>query len=255
MTAARCNLSTESLEVDYGLVAWDSAALGRPAAQIFEIHLRGPDAAADFRPFRDWCVSNDIALVSCRLSHLQLRESMFLEDQGFRFIEMVHHPVLAVLDGFGVGDEALRIESAAPADYPVIRDIAERAFSYERFAQDPRLDPALAGRRYGNWVDNTRGSDSQQLIKFVVEQTIVGFFIIEVRADGTCYWHLTAIAPEYHGQGYGKRAWRKAVAYAQGLGATRIRTTIAARNTPVLNLYVRLGFQFEAPSMSFHWLA
>jgi hypothetical protein len=36
-------------------------------------------------------------------------------------------------------------------------------------------------------------------------------------------------------------------------GVTKVRTTIAARNVPVINLYARLGWRFMRCQMTYHW--
>ena len=72
--------------------------------------------------------------------------------------------------------------------------------------------------------------------------------------DGTCYWHLNAVATELQGKGYGRRAWSAMLQHAQANGARRVRTSIVARNHRVLNLYARLGFRFPPPLMTLHWV-
>jgi len=248
-------IDTPALSARQAIVTWDTIALGAPAGQITRLEVRAAGAEAAFAQHLAWRAAHGVRMVSCRLPHDRLRESMLLETHGYRFIEMVHHPYLASLTGFDDDGDTLRVLPATAADYEPVRGMAERAFTHERFASDPRLSPAVSSRRYGNWVDNTRGHATQRLIKFDDDGMVVGFFIIEFDTDGTCYWHLTAIAPDFQGQGYGWRAWRKAIAYATAHGASRVATTIAARNVPVMNLYVRLGFRFAAPSMTFHWLA
>ena len=79
-------------------------------------------------------------------------------------------------------------------------------------------------------------------------------FVTEVLDDSTCYWHLNAVAPEMQGQGLGKRAWLTMLALAQQDGNARVRSSIVVRNTRVMNLYAGLGFRFEAPSMTLHWV-
>ncbi|NIM40420.1 MAG: GNAT family N-acetyltransferase, partial [Hydrogenophaga sp.] len=36
----------------------------------------------------------------------------------------------------------------------------------------------------------------------------MAFFIVEAPAPIEAYWHLTAVAPAFQGQGYGRRVWR-----------------------------------------------
>jgi RimJ/RimL family protein N-acetyltransferase len=83
---------------------------------------------------------------------------------------------------------------------------------------------------------------------------LVAFFVTELLPDGTCYWHLNAVAPGVQGKGYGLRAWLTMLRHARDSGARRVRTSIAARNHRALNLYARLGFRFSPPLMTFHWV-
>ena len=73
--------------LECALVPWDSATLGFPVAQISRVEL-GEDAqpAELLDAFEAWCVSHKVRLVSSRLDHMQLRESMALEELGFRFV-------------------------------------------------------------------------------------------------------------------------------------------------------------------------
>ena len=84
--------------------------------------------------------------------------------------------------------------------------------------------------------------------------TQVALFITETLPGDICYWHLTAIAPHLQGRGYGRRTWETMLEHARRHGARQVRTSIAARNHRVLNLYARLGFHFPPPLMTFHWV-
>ena len=87
-------VDTPSLYLEWSDAPWDSVIFGFPVLQIINIEVRGSDAAADFQQFklaRDDCGSK---FVSTRLSHDRLRESMLLESNGFRFIEMLYRPEL-----------------------------------------------------------------------------------------------------------------------------------------------------------------
>jgi RimJ/RimL family protein N-acetyltransferase len=247
-------IDTPRLLLEWAEAPWDTAIFGYPVAQITRIEVR-EEAGADFTAFEK---ARDVAgtgLVSCRLAHECLRESMFLEARGFRFIEMVYQPELdhrPLSDS--TPDSLLQVGLAGDKDLPAVLDIAGRAFRTERFHTDPRLDPALGDQRYRNWVKSSLHHPSQRLFVMRDQSRIVAFFVTELQADGTCYWHLTAVAPDAQGQGYGRRAWRTMLRLARDQGAARVQTCIAARNHRVLNLYARLGFRFPPPLMTFHWV-
>lgn len=248
-------LETGALSLAYFQVPWDSEIFGFPVAQIAEMRVAGPKQAwADLSPFLAWLEQESIHLASCRLPQDRLHESMLLERAGFRFVEMVLHPHLADLQAYPCAPQELRVERADDADLPAIEEMAAQAFGHERFHTDPRLNRTLADRRYRVWVRNSHDHPTQRLYKISDGAELVAFFVTENQPDGLCYWHLTAISPAFQGRGYGKRVWREMLYFHQREGMARIGTTIAARNTPVLNLYASLGFRFQPPEMTLHWL-
>ncbi len=247
-------LSTTHLRLRCQAVPWDSQAFGFAVAQLVDLQVGDSRAAeSDYQAVRRWLREQDIKILSCRLPHDQLHESIFLEGQGLRFIEMVLHPNLSAVDRLSLPTDSLTITEAGPTDLPALEAIAGAAFQHERYHVDPRLDPKLGAARYVRWVRNTLGHPSQRLLKVQDDSRLVAFFVAEVDGE-EAYWHLTAVAPEWQGQGYGRRSWQAMMNRHKAEGVRRIRTTISARNTKILNLYARLGFAFLPPAMTFHWV-
>lgn len=248
-------VDTDELYLAWSEVPWDTAVFGSPVLQIDEIKIRGQGACSDIRGFENSCEGLGVRLISCRLPYESLRESIFLEDIGFRFIEMLYQPELKFSDSFSsMHDCHLTAAPAVAKDLPLILDIAGVAFRNERFQIDPRLPSSLGDKRYQNWVMASFSHPRQRLFILREGEVIVSFFITEILADGTCYWHLNAIAPEFQGRGYGRRAWLTMMAQASKEGATGVRSSFVARNYRVLNLYAKLGFRFPPPLMTFHWV-
>ena len=251
----RDSLHTSDLHLEWSEAPWDTVIYGYPVLQINRIEVHGPAAGHDFAAFehaRDVCGSG---LASCRLPHDRLRESMLLEEAGFRFIEMLYLPELDLLArAAGLSESGLEVRPATSEDLPRVLEIAGNAFHNERFHVDPRLSPKQSDRRYQNWAASSLKHSSQCLFVLYDGPALVAFFVIENFVDGTCYWHLNAVAADYQGRGYGRRAWSAMIEQAKAGGARRLRTSIVARNHRVLNLYARLGFRFPAPLMTFHWV-
>lgn len=247
-------IDTPNLLLIWSEAPWDSVIFGYPVLQIGQLEMRGADADKDFTTFETARDGIGGGLVSCRLPHDRLRESMLLEDHGFRFIEMAYHPELGQLEKLVLPADTLSVACARPQDLPEVLEIAGNAFHNERFHVDPRLDPKLGDLRYCNWVRSSLDHPRQRLTLVRDGERLVAFFVTEILEDGTCYWHLNAVAPNAQGQGYGRRAWQAMLRKARDEGASRVQTCIVARNHRVLNLYVRLGFRFSAPLMTFHWV-
>lgn len=247
-------ISSASLDLEAAVVPWDCAAFGFRVAQIYRIAVNsGPDAAAEYSGFHDWCEGGQIKLAACRLRHDKMQESMFLERHGFRFIEMVLHPCLAGLQARSIMADSLSVIRAAGEDLPRLQGIAERAFGHERYHIDPRVDRRRADLRYANWVRSSLDDERQNLFKVMDGNDVVGLFITESGNSGDVHWHLTAIAPDFQGRGYGRRAWNAMLGLHRSEGCDRVTTTISARNVAVLRLYGQMGFDFLPPEMTFHW--
>ncbi len=250
------SLDGASLRLGWHETPWDSALLGFPALNIATIAVIGQAAAAEFAAFERARAACGSRFVACRLAADRHAESMLLESAGFRFIEMVCQPVLADIERAALAPhEPLDVAPCTADDLPAIEAMAGTAFGHERFHVDPRLPAGIGDARYRNWVRNSLTHPRQRIHVLRDDGMPVAFFVTEALDDGTCYWHLNAVAPAARGRGIGRRAWLTMIESAACSGATRVRSSIVMRNLRVLNLYASLGFRFEAPSMTFHWVA
>lgn len=248
-------IDTGSLLLRANSVPLDSEIFGFPVAAISTIDVRAASAQDPFDLFKNWVHKNSFDIVSCRLPHQQMVASMFLERNNFRFVEMVLHPIVMDLQTYPVMDTEMVVEPVCEAELLGVASMAERSFGYERYHVDPRLDPELANLRYGRWVRNGFYDAKQVLLKVrLLDGRTVAFFVVENKDDGSVYWHLTAVNPDFQGKKLGYHIWMTMINYHKGAGMKGIRTTISARNSPVLNLYSKLNFRFGPPEMTFHWI-
>ena len=243
------------LSLEVSLIPWDTHVFGYPVGQVDEIVLvPHEDPAPSVARLLSWLDERHVRLVSCRLDSLRLRESMLLQDLGFRFVEMVYSPLLTPLRFDPTDNDGLIIAAARAEDRAALEAIASSVFTTGRHLLDWRLDRSAGHERYRRWLDGAMADDSLEVLKASIGREIVGFFIVETRPGGRVYWHLTAVAAEWQGKGIGKRIWRAMIERHSADGVRRIETTISAHNTAVINLYARLGFRFTAPRATFHWL-
>lgn len=247
--------SDDVLTIHASIVPWDSATFGFPVAQIEKLQVSWEaNETPSLATLHTWAAQHDVRHISCRLPGENVREAGLLEDHGFHFIEMVIQPYLADLQTLVIPRSPVRVEEALPGDLESIVRIAESAFGHERYHIDPHVPAVLADRRYGNWVRSALSSHGpQNVLKLVLDDQIIGFFIIEMAPEDACYWHLTALDPLVHGRGIGMASWQAVLSHLQRIGCDAVATTVAVRNVRVINLYAKLGFRFRDPAMTFHW--
>lgn len=260
MPIERRTISFPGGEAEWFMVPWDSEIMNFAVAQLSNLILHDKASQTAATVLRDTFLREGLRLVSARLPLSDLQASMFLEMVGFRFIEVTCQPRFPDLPSWSGRGETTGLEVIRVTDkenlLPMVEEIAGRAFRNERFHVDPRLDPRLSDERYRYWVRSTIvGHPTQSLYALREKEATIGFFITEDRPLHDVYWHLTAIAPEFQGRGYGLRAWKKMMEFHRQSGRTTITTTIVARNLAVVNLYAKLGFRFTKPEMGFHWWA
>jgi RimJ/RimL family protein N-acetyltransferase len=248
------SIRTAALLLDFYLVPWDTSILNVPVAQIADLRIEEPvQAARDYEAFSDWCGRQRIALCACRLPASRLVDSMFLEERGFRFVELNYLPRLAGLQKLSTSDEDVSVAPAEERDRELLTNMAERMFRHGRFHDDPRIDAKLGDRRYRAWAENAFSAPHQRVLKCSIEGRIVGFFVTEYREKGHCFWSLNGLAPSNVGQGLGKRVWRSMLNWHRVEGVDTVSTSISSHNVAALNLYVELGFRFPLPSITLQW--
>jgi RimJ/RimL family protein N-acetyltransferase len=232
------------------LVEWDTLAFGKAVARINLLNVNEPKPNAAIG-FFEWLNEQNVSIVSCRLAIDNLVESMWLENLGFRFVEMILHPTLSLPPSIHRDNDEISVAEVTDNELHVIADIARNAFHNERFHADHRLDSSAAGLRYANWVVNSHTDSRQKLVKLVRRNQVIGFFIYTENGR-EIDWLLTAIAPAIQGQGLGYQAWRRMLAFHQQQGFSQITTSITVKNVAVMNLYRKLDFVFSEPQMTFH---
>jgi RimJ/RimL family protein N-acetyltransferase len=192
-------------------------------------------------------------LCSIRIAQCRIAESFFLEDRGFRFIELNYVPYFDDLQLAKVPTSEIEILPAASADRTYLAALAGRSFQIGRLHQDPRVNSAAASRRYGQWVQRAFDNPNQRVLKCVRAGYIVGFFVVEMPEPNGRFWSLIGFDPDFTGRGLGYSTWNAMLRYHQLEGVRKRTTSISSHNIAVMNLYVKLGFRFSEPQITLHW--
>jgi ribosomal protein S18 acetylase RimI-like enzyme len=178
---------------------------------------------------------------------------MFLEERGFRFIELNYQPRLAGLLARSTAEDGITLAPAERGDRDMLCDMAGRVIRHGRWHQDPRIAPALADRRYRAWMANAFDHPKQSVLKCLLDGDIAAFLVVETPEPEHIHWSLVGLAPGLEGRGLGKRIWRAALHRHRHEGYDIVTTSISSHNVAAFNLYVSLGFRFPAPALTLQW--
>lgn len=237
------------------IVPWDTAIMGSVVGQLEGLRTGDPDeTAALLGDILGWSDDVSAVLVACRLDHRALTESMALESIGYRYVETIMRPVLDLARPVDAVVPPVEVGPAGPDDVPALAAIARDAFTTGRFAVDTRLPSHINGARYAAWVESSLRNPAHRVHVAREDGAVAGLFVTEDGADGTVYWHLTAIGPGHQGRGLGKRLWLTMLRLHQEQGMRVVETRISGHNTPVVNLYAALGARFRDPEITLHWV-
>ena len=249
------SISTNNINMEFFYVPWDSDIFNRKIAQISKFKILDSEKAAnDYELYQKWCEKNKIEFSSCKLLHGQVNEGLFLQNKGFKFIELNYHPFFNNLALLKLPASNIEIQKAEDCDEKLLADVAETIFHNERFHKDPCVETELANKRYRIWVENAFKQEHQKVLKCILNNQVIAFFVVEYPEPAQCFWSLVGMLPEFQGKGLGKQVWQAMLKYHQQEAISTVSTSISSHNVPVFNLYVALGFRFPEPFITLHCL-
>lgn len=133
-------------------------------------------------------------------------------------------------------------------DYEQIKVIAQNAFHYSRFHEDPHIVPKNAKLRYFNWIDDLRLQKKEFLI-YKTENTIHTFITFSVDQEAVTLF----VGGSDEGKGFlTPFFWSSFLTELQRRGIKRVGGIMSAANVPMFNMYVKLAFRVDKVLLGFH---
>lgn len=238
-------LEQKGSQIAARLTPWDQRALGFKTAEITQLNASSREVAlALLTQVQHWCQSEGVRYLFGRTDandHL-LRAGLL--ESGFDFVEV---SLTVSRNGFANFPSVPRgmmpaLRPALPGDIQTLRAIASEDFTHGRFLEDPAIDPALAKLRTANWIEDLVATG----LVYTAEArgTIIGFHAERVHPqDKHAELLLTGASSKF--AMLAMPLWITALESLGTRDYQRCTTLISAANTGVLNLYARLGFQFN----------
>lgn len=225
----------------------DSEALGRAVLELRDLSLQ-----EDFPAFEEaYRQLHDPRYVACKVPVEDLVGIHYLEDHGFRFLELqlrlMSRPRERDTSAFPY--EFSEVGSASEL-VEVLR-IAETTFVADRFSVDPLLapgDPGLSGRRYKLYIEKSHRMADERVCILVSRASgkVVGFNTHKFINSDEVLMFNGGVVPEYKTTGLGAITDYFLINDLKRRGVKKFVTHVSARNIPVMNLEIAgLGFKIE----------
>lgn len=245
-------LKTKYFRFHYEYSEQDQIIIGKKTINItdFEISEYSQEAINSFDKTLSVFKKEEVEFICIRCKQ-DFITSKLLTESGFVFIETLFNPFFRI-DRLIESNLKLDVLDANKNDLKYIRKIAKNSFKKDRFHFDERFDKKIGDNRYSLWVDNAFNNPKFSLLKLILEDRIIGFFIVEYDKNKSVYWHLTAIDKSFQGKGLGSEVWNMVMNKHFKDSYRSVKTAISSNNISALNLYTKLNFRFIKASNTFH---
>lgn len=231
---------------------WDDRIFCFPCAEI--THFQTENEAAGrhvFQQFEDWAQVQGVHFAYGRFEPTRLVKQA-LYQAGFYFAEASYRIRHSKMQGSDAFDRLIRpgpmLEPATEADHEALRIILANDFEHGRIHEDPWVEPAVASLRYRNWLTDLL-EQQHEVYAYCLKDEVIGLHI--QRGDGEKVDLVLTGVKRSHAL-LGASLWAQVLRLNRIRGAREAHTLISAANLPIVNLYRRFEFQFEALLLGFH---
>jgi len=244
-----------------GRLEWDSGVIGVSAGFVgpFYVDDAHPDAARVRKLLLDqsfgWLEGQGVRHLTARLDVNEVGLLHLLEESGFITVDQILHFNLDLRRG---GDssrlaaaetvEGVTYRLHREGDVPRLREIAERAYKYDRFHADELIESGRADRAYGSWVENSCHGLADAVVVAEFEGAPVGFMTLKLNRDAKKFLNLSVgkiwlvgVAERMRGTGLARGLMSGALRWFIDNGADVVEVGTQLRNTAGMRFYVKCG--------------
>lgn len=247
-------------------IPWETRNLGLQSFAVDDEFFGNPDDELLKESLRSAEAQNGKIFAQARVAKNDFAALPVLQRYGFYFAETTLIPFSVFRKNDALSRFMADKSSFAPARYSLdglgltimdrrdlaqcatVKAIAAESFSDDRIHLDANCPKEIADRRFCYWVDD-----------LLADEAVV-FYLLEHLGACTGFMArkgedliLAGFAQRYIKSGLGDFLWLSVLEDMHKQGIAQTHTCISANNTPVLNLYVRLGFKFKDPSVTLHY--
>ncbi|WP_394415853.1 hypothetical protein [Roseateles sp. BYS78W] len=245
--------AASNASLDCRLTPWDERVFGVPCAEITGLdgHDDETQILALLQQFDTWARENGVRFAYARVAPEAAAKRAF-HRAGFYFAEASYRVGHRHIQGSAVFDRLIRrgpvLEPAVVADHAALQQILADDFEHGRIHEDPWVTREQAALRYRNWLHDLI-EQGHELLCYRLKGEVIGLHV--QRADeGRVDLVLTGVKRSH--ALLGASLWAEVLRLNRLRGVREAHTLISAANIPILNLYRRLDFQFDALLVGFH---
>lgn len=230
-------------DLDFSREPFETDVLGFPVGRL--VLSRGADLSLLPRFTRCWS-GEGLRLVSCRVPVAWTEAAVALGNAGFRQIETL---ATHERDPTEPPPQPEKVRRHLLRDRKACMEIAERAFSRDRFHLETLIDDEAADRLKAQWVANGFDRRADSILVVDEGQGPLGFALGLIH-EGVAVVDLIAVKPESQKRGLGTALLNGFLAHYGGM---KTRAGTQENNYGALRLYKNAGFTIVARSATFHW--
>lgn len=232
---------------------WDERVFGHLCAEItnFECGTDEVASANVLARFDEWAVTENVRFAYVRFTS-SAREKRCLHQAGFYFAKASYRILHNRLQSTEAFDRLIRpgpvLEPAQEEDFPALQNILAKDFEHGRIHEDRWVTREDATRRHRLWLRDL-AEQRHEILAYLLKDEVLALHV--QHSAGTVADLVLTGVKRSHAL-LGVPLWAEALRLNCLRGIREAHTLISAANEPILNLYRRFEFQFEAFPLGIH---
>jgi hypothetical protein len=239
--------------LEYRKTPWDTRALGFPTNEILSINYSDSLHINQLlRQFSEISQDAGIRFSYCRINSSDIALKNALQKSGYYYAEtsalISKHDIHR--EDFGAifrNDLVLSIPQT-DIEFQQLRLIAQNAFQYSRFHEDPNIELELAKKRYYHWIDDLRAQKCS-FLTYSTDGVIHAFFAYTLNNNSA----TLLLGGSDTGKGFlSPSFWSSCLTDLKNQDIKHASGIISVANIGIFNIYSRFNFTVEKVMLGFH---
>ena len=257
-------LDYHSLSIDHpklgqvAVIPWDTEIFGFPVGKykIGDPEYLALNQKIFHHSLMDWANSNNAELISVSAPADDFRTLSILRELGFHYVDCSLRATLRRIQSMDFSAAPSSLRPAQPEDQESVELLAAKIFNSGHYCADHRFPPALAHKRFQQWLRNAFlfQSPGTYILVQGAPGNIKGFSHFERKGDLADIRIAGIDINSKSGIGRsGFTLYRDTIRAVKELGMKNAVAVVYAANTAALNLHTTLGFRFSHSEAQLHW--